>query len=78
MTAEVYLNGRKLARHAGGYSTFRVELSPALQEGGNLLAVLVDNSENDTVYPQKGRLHLLRRVVPACASDHRARRALCA
>ena len=53
MTAEVYLNGRKLARHAGGYSTFRVELSPALQEGGNLLAVLVDNSENDTVYPQK-------------------------
>ena len=53
MTAEVYLNGRKLARHAGGYSTFRVELTPALQEGDNLLAVLVDNSENDTVYPQK-------------------------
>ena len=53
MTAEVYLNGRKLARHAGGYSTFRVELTPALQEGVNLLAVLVDNSENDTVYPQK-------------------------
>ena len=53
MTAEVYLNGRKLARHAGGYSTFRVELTPALQDGDNLLAVLVDNSENDTVYPQK-------------------------
>ena len=53
MTAEVYLNGRKLARHAGGYSTFRVELTPALQEGDNLLAVLVDNSENGTVYPQK-------------------------
>ena len=53
MTAEVYLNGKKLARHEGGYSTFRVELTPALQAGGNLLAVLVDNSENDTVYPQK-------------------------
>lgn len=53
MTAEVYLNSRKLARHAGGYSTFRVELTPALVEGVNLLAVLVDNSENDTVYPQK-------------------------
>ncbi len=53
MTAEVYLNGRKLARHAGGYSTFRVELTPALVEGVNLLAVAVDNSENDTVYPQK-------------------------
>ena len=53
MTAEVYLNGQKLARHEGGYSTFRVELTPALVEGVNLLAVLVDNSENDTVYPQK-------------------------
>ena len=53
MTAEVYLNGQKLARHEGGYSTFRVELTPALQEEDNLLAVLVDNSENDTVDPQK-------------------------
>lgn len=53
MTAEVYLNGRKLTRHEGGYSTFRVELTPALVEGVNLLAVAVDNSENDTVYPQK-------------------------
>ena len=53
MTAEVYLNGQKLARHEDGYSTFRVELTPALVEGVNLLAVLVDNSENDTVYPQK-------------------------
>lgn len=53
MTAEVYLNGQKLARHEGGYSTFRVELTPALRAGDNLLAVLLDNSENDTVYPQK-------------------------
>ena len=73
MTAEVYCNGKKLARHEGGYSTFRVELTPALQTGENLLAVLVDNSENDTVYPQKADftfyggiyrpVHLLR--VPA-------------
>lgn len=53
MTAEVYLNGHMLTRHAGGYSTFRVELTPALQPGENLLAVGVDNSANDTVYPQK-------------------------
>lgn len=52
MTADVYLNGKKLAHHAGGYSTFRTELTDCLQEQ-NLLAVLVDNSENDTVYPQK-------------------------
>lgn len=52
MTAEVYLNGQKLARHAGGYSTFRVELPCDLPEE-NLLCVTVDNSANDRVYPQK-------------------------
>ena len=52
MTAEVYLNGKKLARHEGGYSTFRVDITDALQEK-NLLCVAVDNSDNDTVYPQK-------------------------
>ena len=53
MTAAVYLNGKELARHEGGYATFRVDLTPALQEGENLLAVSVDNGKNRTVYPQK-------------------------
>ena len=53
MTAEVFCNGKRIAQHAGGYSTFRAELTPHLQPGENLLAVAVDNSENDTVYPQK-------------------------
>ena len=52
MTADVTLNGAHLARHEGGYSTFRVDLTDALQEK-NLLTVTVDNSENDRVYPQK-------------------------
>ncbi|MCD8366777.1 MAG: glycoside hydrolase family 2 protein [Clostridiales bacterium] len=52
MTADVYLNGRHLAHHEGGYSTFRVELTPFLQ-GADTLAVAVDNSDNDRVYPQK-------------------------
>ena len=52
MTAEVTLNGRKLARHEGGYSTFRANLTPALAED-NLLEVSVDNSANRSVYPQK-------------------------
>ena len=51
-TAEVYLNGRKLARHEGGYSTFRVDLTDALAET-NTLAISVDNSDSDRVYPQK-------------------------
>ena len=52
MTAVVSLNGQKLAEHKGGYSTFRVDITDALQDT-NTLTVAVDNSDNDTVYPQK-------------------------
>ncbi len=51
-TCEVYLNGEKLTRHEGGYSTFRVDLTDHLKDD-NVLAISVDNSDNDTVYPQK-------------------------
>ena len=53
MTAEVYLNEQKLAEHKGGYSAFCVDITDALRNGSNLLRVNVDNSDNDTVYPQK-------------------------
>lgn len=52
MSAEVRLNGELLAEHQGGYSTFRVELTERLAEE-NELEITVDNSDNDTVYPQK-------------------------
>ncbi len=52
MTAEVWLNGEKLARHEGGYSAFRVDLTDRLREK-NELAISVDNGDNDAVYPQK-------------------------
>lgn len=51
MTAEVYLNGEKLARHEGGYAAFRVDITDCVKEE-NVLAVSVDNSSNDRVYPQ--------------------------
>lgn len=53
MTADVYLNGEKLAHHEGGYSRFRVELTGKLAEADNVLLVAVDNSDNGCVYPQK-------------------------
>lgn len=52
MSAEVFLNGQKLARHEGGYSTFRVNLTEVLQDE-NVLSVSVDNGVNCRVYPQK-------------------------
>ena len=55
MVCEVFLNGLKLIRHEGGYSTFRANLTPALKPVGqeNLLTVSVDNSYTRKVYPQK-------------------------
>ena len=50
-TAEVFVDGKKLATHHGGYSTWRVDLTEALAEE-SILAVTVDNSPNETVYPQ--------------------------
>ncbi len=52
MSAQVRLNGETLAVHQGGYSAFRVELTEHLREE-NELCIAVDNSDNDTVYPQK-------------------------
>ncbi|MBQ2296916.1 MAG: beta-galactosidase [Ruminiclostridium sp.] len=50
--AEVFVNGRKVAYHEGGYSTFRADITDACTEGENLLAVSVCNEANDFVYPQ--------------------------
>ncbi len=50
-SANVYLNGKKLAHHDGGYSTWRVDITDALQRE-NLFVITVDNAANDTVYPQ--------------------------
>ena len=50
-TCEVMLNGEKICRHEGGYSTFRVKLENLKQD--NTLVVSLDNADNDRVYPQK-------------------------
>lgn len=50
-SADLYINGQKLAHHDGGYSTWRVNITDALQQE-NLLVIAVDNAANDRVYPQ--------------------------
>lgn len=49
-SCEVFWNGKSVAKHDGGYSTFRVRVKDIHDE--NILAVAVDNSPNDRVYPQ--------------------------
>ena len=49
---DVYLNGKHLGQHRGGYSTFRFDLTEYFVCGKpNVLAVKVDNSAFEDVYP---------------------------
>ncbi len=50
-SADVYVDGKNIAHHDGGYSTWRVDVTKELKEK-SLLVVAVDNSPNDSVYPQ--------------------------
>ena len=50
--ATVYVNGRELLTHRTGYTGFRVEITDAVNLGGdNLLAVKLDTTENAAVPP---------------------------
>lgn len=50
-SADVFIDGRKVAHHDGGYSTWRVDVTKDIRDK-SLIVVAVDNSVNDTVYPQ--------------------------
>ncbi len=50
-SADVYVAGEKVAHHDGGYSTWRVDLTEKLSDMTDI-AIIVDNSPNETVYPQ--------------------------
>jgi len=52
MTAEVYVNGQEVGRHAGGYGAFALEITPQVRVGQeNVLAVRVNNADNPDVAP---------------------------
>ena len=50
-SADIYVNGNKLAHHDNGYSTWRVNVTEVL-ETTNTVAIVVDNSPTELVYPQ--------------------------
>ncbi|WP_332633504.1 glycoside hydrolase family 2 protein [Halalkalibacter flavus] len=50
---DVYVNGQHLGQHRGGYSTFRFDITNEVEFGAtNTIAVKVDNTVVDDVYPQ--------------------------
>ena len=50
-SCDVYVSDEKVCHHDGGYSTFRVDLTKYLDKDV-VLSIVVDNSPNETVYPQ--------------------------
>ena len=50
-SANVYWNGKQIAHHDGGYSTWRVDVTDVM-DNTNFIVFEVDNSVNDHVYPQ--------------------------
>jgi len=51
-SADVYVGGKHLAHHDGGYSTWRVDITDHLNPTKTLVAITVDNAPNKVVYPQ--------------------------
>ena len=50
-SADVFMDGKNLCHHDGGYSTWRVDITDYLSDE-SILAIAVDNSPNDFCYPQ--------------------------
>ena len=50
-SADVYVGGKHLCHHDGGYSTFRVNITEEIANETEI-SVIVDNAPNSIVYPQ--------------------------
>ena len=58
--ATVYVNGRQVAQHNTGYTSFRAEITDAVEYGKeNLIAVRLDTTENPTTPPFGGVIDYL-------------------
>lgn len=57
--ASVYLNGKKVCSHLGGYLPFEADLTPFLREGCNSLSVRVKDA-SDASYHSRGKQTLKR------------------
>lgn len=52
--AEVFVNNKKVGEHKGGYTGFSVDISDALKEGDNVVAIRVNNLWNPQLAPRAG------------------------
>ena len=52
--AEVFVNGKAVGRHRGGYTGFPIDITDAVKPGRNLVAVRVNNRWDPTLAPRAG------------------------
>ncbi|HEY9154115.1 MAG TPA: glycoside hydrolase family 2 TIM barrel-domain containing protein, partial [Opitutaceae bacterium] len=52
--AEIFLNGKKVGRHQGGYTGFEIEITGAAVSGENVVAVRLNNLWNPRLTPRAG------------------------
>jgi hypothetical protein len=52
--AEIFVNGRRMGGHEGGYTGFSIDITEAVRAGGNLLEVRVDNNWSARIAPRAG------------------------
>ena len=52
--AEIFVNGRAVGHHLGGYTGFPVDITDTVKPGRNVVAVRVNNRWNPTLAPRAG------------------------
>ena len=57
--AMIYLNGKLICEHKGGFLPFEVELNDDLQDGDNLLTIAVNNVIDYTTLPVGGKANMM-------------------
>ncbi|WP_298495994.1 glycoside hydrolase family 2 TIM barrel-domain containing protein [uncultured Algibacter sp.] len=53
ITSEIYVNGKKVGGHIGGYIGFSVNITDVISKGTNTILVRVDNSYNPEIIPSQ-------------------------
>jgi beta-galactosidase len=52
--AEIFVNGKRIGEHKGGYTGFSMDITDAAKSGGNVLAVRLNNNWNPRLAPRAG------------------------
>ena len=52
--AEIFINGRRIGEHKGGYTGFSLDITDVVKAGGNVVAVRLNNLWNAQLAPRAG------------------------